>query len=145
MKELKVKGIEEGTVIDHIPSGRAIQVMKILGGNGETTMAAMNVSSTKLGKKDIIKIEGKFLSPAETNKLALIAPTATINIIRGSSVVEKRKVDLPDSLQGLVACPNPNCISNDHEEFVKSRLDHDGKVYRCYYCERAFDPKDLLP
>ena len=144
MKELKVKGIEQGTVIDHIPAGRAPSVMRILGSDGETTLCAMNVSSTKLGKKDVVKIEGKFLSAEQTNKLGLIAPTATISIIRDSAVAEKRKVEMPQILNGLVACPNPNCISNDKEELVVSKLLKEQKTYRCYYCERSFDPKDLI-
>jgi aspartate carbamoyltransferase regulatory subunit len=144
VKELKVMGIENGTVIDHIPGGRAMQVLQILGSNGATTLVAMNVKSTKLGKKDVLKIENKFLSSDETNKISLIAPTATINIIRDYRVSEKREVELPDEVRGIVNCPNPNCISNDKEELVKSRLNKEGNWYRCYYCERVFPAVDLV-
>ncbi len=144
MKELKVQGIERGTVIDHIPAGRAIKVLDILKPNGEITLIAMNVSSTKMGKKDVLKIENKFLSPDETNKIALIAPIATINIIRDSKVAEKRKVELPIELRGLVKCPNPNCISNEKGELVKSRLIKEGSSYRCHYCERVFPAAELI-
>ena len=89
MKELKVKGIENGTVIDHIPGGRAMRALQILSSNGTTTLIAMNVGSNKLGKKDVLKIENKHLSVEETNKISLIAPTATINIINDYKVVEK--------------------------------------------------------
>ena len=144
MKELKVKGIENGTVIDHIPGGRATKVLEILKPNGETTLVAINVSSTKLGKKDIVKIENKFLSTDETNKISLIAPTATINIIRDFKVSEKRKVELPVEVNGIVKCPNPNCISNEKEELVKAKLKKEGSNYRCYYCERVFPAAELV-
>jgi aspartate carbamoyltransferase regulatory subunit len=144
MKELKVKGIENGTVIDHIPGGKATQVLDILGSNGETTLMAMNVSSSKLKKKDVLKIENKFLSPDETNKISLIAPSATINIIREFKVAEKREVELPNEVVGLVNCPNPNCMSNDKKEFVKSTLVKEGRGYRCYYCERVFPASELV-
>lgn len=92
MVEVKVTKIENGTVVDHIPAGKAIDVLKLLGLKGNTTLIAMNVSSTKLGKKDILKVENKFLSPDEIKKIATIAPKATINTIKGSKVAEKKRL-----------------------------------------------------
>ena len=96
--ELLVRKIREGTVIDHIPAGRALAVLRILGITGREGLrvaVVMNVESRKLGRKDIVKVEGRLLKPHEVDVVALIAPTATINIIRDYKVIEKRKVRLP--------------------------------------------------
>lgn len=145
-KEPKVRTIEQGTVIDHIPAGRALQVYRILGeaGSDNTVLIAMKVESTKFGKKDVLKIENRFLTEDEANKISLIAPTATINIIRDFKVAEKRQVQLPERIDGLVKCPNPMCISNDERELVRGKFNKEGRNYRCHYCERSFAPGDLI-
>ena len=116
-KELKVKPIKNGTVIDHITSNRALSVLKILElPNEKTTVTvAMNVLSSEMGSKDIVKIEGRELAPKEVDKIALIAPSATINIIRDYEIVEKSKVHLLDEVKDILKCPNPNCITNTDE------------------------------
>lgn len=139
--ELRVKPIKSGTVIDHIAGGQALNVLKILGISGTTdatVSVVMNVESKKLGKKDIVKVEDRELKEEEVNKIALIAPAATINIIRDYSVVEKRTVDLPDEIVGVVRCQNPSCISNSSEP-IKSRMLVKAKnpvLLRCIYCEQ---------
>lgn len=139
--ELRVKPIKNGTVIDHIAGGQALNVLKILGISGTTdatVSVVMNVESKKLGKKDIVKVEDRELKEEEVNKIALIAPAATINIIRDYKVVEKRNVDLPDEIVGVVRCQNPSCISNTSEP-IKSRMLVKGKnpvLLRCIYCEQ---------
>ncbi len=139
--ELRVKPIKNGTVIDHIAGGQALNVLKILGISGTTdatVSVVMNVDSQKLGKKDIVKVEDRELKEEEVNKIALIAPAATINIIRDYSVVEKRTVDLPDEIVGVVRCQNPSCISNTSEP-IKSRMLVKAKnpvLLRCIYCEQ---------
>jgi aspartate carbamoyltransferase regulatory subunit len=98
----------------------------------------MNVESSKLGKKDIVKVEDRELKEEEVNRIALIAPDATINIIRDFLVIEKHLVDLPDLIIGVVRCQNPSCISNT-EEPIKSRMLVKTKnpvVLRCVYCEQ---------
>ncbi|MDK2384207.1 MAG: aspartate carbamoyltransferase regulatory subunit [Candidatus Korarchaeota archaeon] len=120
-EELVVRRISNGTVIDHIPSGRALKVLRILGITGEEgymVSMVMNVYSKKLGKKDIVKVEGRELSSEEVNKIALVAPTATINIVRDYEVVEKRKVELPDKIEGILRCVNPKCVTNAPREAV---------------------------
>jgi len=140
MKELKVTPIKNGTVIDHIPPGFALKVLHFLKIPEETSSAvsvAMNVKS-KMGKKDIVKIENKELDKREVNKISLIAPKATINIIRGYEVVTKHRVQLPDEIVGIVKCSNPTCISNSREP-VESRFileSKDPPHIKCYYCER---------
>ncbi|HHH77877.1 MAG TPA: aspartate carbamoyltransferase regulatory subunit [Thermoplasmatales archaeon] len=144
MKELKIQPIRNGTVIDHITPGCALKVLKILGiteGTGDSIISAvMNVESKK-GKKDIVKIENRELKASEVDKIALIAPNATINIIRGYEVKEKYRVVVPDEIVGIVKCANPNCVSNSREPIkprfiVKSR---EPLRIKCFYCERELD------
>ena len=140
MKELRVTPIKNGTVIDHITPGFAIKVLHVLKipeASSSVVSVAMNVKS-KMDKKDIVKIENRELDTKEVDKIALIAPKATINIIRDFNVVEKHKVHLPDEIVGIVKCSNPTCISNSKEP-VKSRfllVSKDPPRIKCYYCER---------
>jgi len=144
-KELKVPRIKDGTVIDHITAGNAVKVLHILGipkGTSSIVSVAMNVKS-ELGKKDIVKVENRELDPHEVNKIALIAPKATINFIRDYEVAKKHKVKLPDEIVGIVSCSNPTCVSNAKEP-VKSRfkiISKDPPRIKCYYCER--EPEDI--
>jgi aspartate carbamoyltransferase regulatory subunit len=139
--ELKVKPINNGTVIDHIAAGQALNVLKILGISGTTDATlsvVMNVGSEKLALKDIVKVEDRELKEEEVNRIALIAPAATINIIRDYKVIEKHHVDLPDEIVGVVRCQNPSCISNTAEP-IKSRMQVKTKnpvLLRCIYCEQ---------
>jgi aspartate carbamoyltransferase regulatory subunit len=140
VKELKVQPIRNGTVIDHISPGRAVAVLRILGlprpGWTSTVTAAMNVPSAQ-GRKDILKIEDRELDAGEVNKIALIAPNATINIVREYEVARKERVELPDKVSGLVRCPNPNCVTN-HEPIKAGFLvtHRDPVRLQCAYCDR---------
>jgi aspartate carbamoyltransferase regulatory subunit len=144
-KELRVPRIKDGTVIDHITAGNAVKVLHILGipkGTSSVVSVAMNVMG-KLGKKDIVKVENRELDPHEVDKIALIAPKATINFIRDYEVAKKYKVKLSDEIVGIVSCSNPTCISNAKEP-VKSRfkvITKDPPRIKCYYCER--EPEDI--
>jgi len=143
MKELKVTPIKDGTVIDHITPGCALKVLHVLKIPESTVSVVsilMNVSGKK-GKKDIVKIENRELDPKEVNKIALIAPKATINIIRDYEVVKKHTVELPEEVIGLTKCSNPTCISNAREP-VESRfhvISKDPVRIRCYFCEREHE------
>ncbi len=143
-KALKIPLIREGTVIDHITAGQAINVLRILGipeATSSVVSVAINVKS-RIGKKDIVKIENRELDPREVNKIALIAPKATINIIRNYKVVKKHQVHIPDEIFGIVKCPNPTCISNSEREPIESRfvvISKDPIRIKCYYCEREPD------
>lgn len=145
VKALKIPPIKDGTVIDHITAGNAVKVLHILEipKGSSIVSVAMNVKS-KLGKKDIVKVENRELDPHEVNKIALIAPKATINIIRDYEVAEKHKVELPNEVIGIVRCSNPTCVSNSAIEPVKSRfivLNKDPPRIKCYFCER--EPDDI--
>jgi aspartate carbamoyltransferase regulatory subunit len=145
MKELKVTPIKDGTVIDHITPGHALKVLHVLKIPESTSSIVsilMNVNGKK-GKKDIVKIENRELDPKELDKIALIAPKATINIIREYEVVKKHTVELPNEVVGIAKCSNPTCISNAHEP-VQSRfhvVTKDPLRIKCYYCDR--EPEDI--
>ena len=145
MRELKITPIRNGTVIDHIGTGLALDVLRILNvrelQRDSTVSVAMHVRSRKLGWKDIVKVENVELSPRAVNAIALIAPTATISIIRDFKVQEKRSVDLPDRIVGILRCPNPNCITNQPEP-VESEFEVTERrpvVLTCAYCERRVE------
>ena len=95
-----------------------------------------------LGKKDIVKIADRFVSEEQSNLIALISPKSTINIIKNGKVTEKREVEVPDSLSGVGACPNPNCITN--VEHAKKKFTREKEEYRCHYCERVFEAEELI-
>jgi len=143
-RELRVKPINNGTVIDHIESGQALNVLKILGISGHTRSVVsvlMNVPSGAMGGKDVVKVEDRELEPEEVDTIALIAPRATINIIRNFEVVEKFRVAMPKIVVGVIKCGNPNCISNSNEP-VSSRFSvesADPVLLRCSYCEFVLD------
>jgi len=148
-QELYVRKIKDGTVIDHISSGFALDVLKILGidgKDGEAVTAAMNVASKRQGHKDIVKIQNRELRPTEVDKIALIAPNATINIIRDYGVVSKKLVELPAIIKGTVKCDNPSCISNTREPVdPKFGVDRREPVrLRCFYCGHVIEREDIL-
>ena len=142
--ELMVRRIKEGTVIDHIDEGKGIQVLDALridGKDGSLITIALNVPSGKSKKKDIIKVENKFLKDDDTNKIAVIAPKATINIIKNYKLIEKRRVSLPNEIDRIFRCSNPDCITNsaEHIESVMDLIDKDGMILKCRYCARILD------
>ena len=147
--ELRVSKIKDGTVIDHIRGGYALDVIKILGVTGKekrVMTVAINVPSRRLGVKDILKIEGRALNSQEVNRIALVAPNASINIIRNYKVVEKLEVKLPKVIEKLVKCTNPCCISNSDEPvtskfYVKSE---EPLLLKCHYCSVMLEQADVL-
>ncbi|MEM2110883.1 MAG: aspartate carbamoyltransferase regulatory subunit [Candidatus Bathyarchaeia archaeon] len=149
-KTLRVSKIKDGTVIDHITKGHALDVVKILGINGRSggvVTIAMNVPSRKIGVKDVVKIEGRELNPEEVDKIALIAPHATINIIRNYKVAEKQRVKLPSMIYGIVKCANPTCISNNEREPVKPIFyveKEEPLRLRCHYCVHVMEKEAVL-
>jgi len=136
------------TVIDHIDEGKGLQVLNALridGRDGSLITIALNVPSGKFKKKDIIKVENKFLKDDDTNKLAVIAPKATINMIKNYKLVEKRRVSLPNEIDRIFRCSNPDCITNstEHIESVMDVIDKEGRVLKCRYCARVLDVNQL--
>lgn len=142
-KELAVAALRQGTVIDHIPSHAVFKAVKILG--LEDTHSAVtigcNLSSKKLGSKGIIKVADTFFDTDALNRIALIAPSAVVNIIRNYEVVEKHPVELPDTIVGIVKCANPKCITNNEPMSTKFDVVTRGAhtTIRCRYCNHDID------
>jgi len=148
-KTLKISKIKNGTVIDHITSGHALDVVKILGITGRragVVSVAMNVPSKRLGVKDIVKVEGRELAASEVDKIALLAPKASINIVKDYKVVEKKRVKLPDTIKGIVKCDNPACISNSSEPVQPQFYVEKQEPLRlkCHYCSHVMEKQDIL-
>lgn len=148
--EMKVAKIRNGTVIDHIPSGKALIVLRLMGLTKKvehTLTIAMNVKSKKLGVKDIIKVENLELDPALLSSLALIAPMATINVIRDYKVHEKSKVILKDFVEGILKCPNPTCISRQPNEPIITKfkvIEKNPIKLQCVYCFRFIYENEVI-
>ena len=144
MDDFKISPIRNGTAIDHIAVGQAINVLKILNVNEDTICSAisigMHVKSKKNGGwKDIIKIEDRELDRRTMDKIGLISPDATISIIRDYTVAEKHKARIANRVCGIARCSNPNCITNVGEP-VEPEFDvisRNPPMLRCMYCERC--------
>lgn len=148
-KELVVSAIENGTVIDHIPSANVFQVMRILGldQTENQILFGTNLDSQKYGKKGIIKVQDKYFESEEVNKIALVAPTATLIEIRDYKVIRKTQVEPPESIRKIVKCVNPNCITN-HENILTNfrviREDKEASKLKCHYCEKYTDKENMV-
>ena len=146
MKERKVPAIKDGTVIDHIPSRDTFRIIRILNPQEfiHPISVALNLESKKMGKKGVIKIDNRFLTKGEVNRIAILAPKATVSIIRNYKVQEKIKVKIPEELVGIINCTNPVCVTN--KEKVVSRfkvLNKDPLEVKCHYCERVYGKDEL--
>lgn len=138
-KELVVSAIENGTVIDHIPARVVFRVARILNLEAVDTQVTIgfNLVSHKYGKKGIIKVSDKFFKTEDIDKIALIAPSATLIIIKDYKVVEKRQVEIPDEIHKFVKCVNPNCITNNQQVATHFRvIDKEDLKLQCHYCEK---------
>lgn len=146
-REYKVFKIENGTVIDHIPHWKAVAVIELLGlrqAEGLVTVG-IGLSSGKLGKKDLLKIEQRELTPQEMDQLALVAPEATINVIREGQRVDKHTVILPERIDRLVRCSNAGCITR--HEMVPTRFVTESRNpvrLRCHYCNWVTEADELV-
>ena len=138
-KERLVAAIENGTVIDHIPADKTSQVTALLKLNELTEPVTIgnNYPSEKLGKKGIIKVSGKFITDAEISQLSVLAPNAVLNIIKDYEVVEKKTVETPDELRGIVKCNNPVCICNNEPMLtIFNVIDKAHGIIKCHYCDK---------
>ena len=146
-KQLNVSAIENGTVIDHIPAQNLFKVINILGLEKIDNLITFgtNLESNRLGKKAIIKIADKFFEKEEINRIAVVAPHAKLNVIKDYSVVDKRVVEVPESIEGIVKCVNPKCITNF--EGVKTKFvvtDKQSVSLKCHYCEKITDQEHMV-
>lgn len=146
IERIKVKKIERGMVIDHLPGGAALKVLSALGVDSSfpgTVSLLMNVPSSRYGLKDLVKIEGKEFSRKELEKTALLAPYATVNLVRNYKVVDKYRLPLPEEINGVLSCPNPHCVTGAEGTgrfLVESK---NPLKIRCGYCEKEYREKDV--
>jgi aspartate carbamoyltransferase regulatory subunit len=148
--KIRIVKIVDGTVIDHIRAGNALEVLKILGITGKTgniVTLAMNISSSRIEKKDIVKVENRFLDTAEVARIALVAPEATINLIKDSKVIKKTRVELPETITGIMKCPNERCVTNKEREPIQSKyqvVTRKPIQLKCLYCWTLIDEPDII-
>ena len=137
--EMLVAAIQNGTVIDHIPSNKTYQVAQLLGLHELQTPVTIgyNYLSKKLGTKGIIKVEDKFFTDEEISRLSVVAPNIVLNIIKDFEVVEKKTVTTPSEIKGIVKCNNPKCITNN--EPMKTHFHVSNGILTCHYCEKEQD------
>ena len=148
---LLVRKIREGVVVDHIPPGRAFTVLRVLGllppkpYSGRIAIV-INAESGKMGRKDIVKIEGYGVEDLSLEALGIVAPGATVNVVREYKVVEKRKLDLPEEASGVLRCPNPTCITRKEREKATPRMrlvSRSPAKYRCVYCGSTISEEEF--
>lgn len=134
---MNIDSIKNGIVIDHITAGQGMRIYNLLGLDSLDCSVALikNVSSRKMGKKDIIKIDSDF--DVDTDILGYVDPDVTVNIIKDGKTVEKKSIALPEKLTGVLTCKNPRCISATEQELpqIFKLTDRARRVYRCIYCE----------
>lgn len=142
-KGLYLKPIDRGTTIDHLPVGTALKILMVLGEGDFAITVAIRVPSHKMGLKDLVFIENKFLSKEELDKVALIARKATVNIIKSGEVKEKIKLEMPKEVIGILECINPNCITNKESIPTKFTITQNPETARCYYCEKKMNHEEI--
>jgi aspartate carbamoyltransferase regulatory subunit len=145
-RELVVSAIKNGTVIDHIPADKLFQVIRALDLKGCTNQILMgnNLVSHKLGRKAIIKCQDKFFKSDEINRIALLTPYATLITIRNYDVVEKIRIGIPDTIEGMVKCFNPKCITNNEDIIQKfTVIDKEDLKLQCHYCQKITKKETL--
>lgn len=141
-KELQVAAIENGTVIDHIPSEKTYEVARLLHLTDidVPTLIGYNLPSKRLGRKGIIKITNKYFIDEEISRLSVIAPNVVLNIIKDYEVVEKKMVVTPNELHGIIKCNNPKCITNNEPmETFFTVIDKEKGIVKCHYCDKEQD------
>lgn len=149
-KELKVSAIKNGTVIDHLPSDSVFQVIRILNldNSDHPLYSGINLESKKFGNKGIIKVENRFFEAEEVNKIALVAPHASMIEIKDFEVIRKTQVEIPDTISKVVKCINPKCITNNQDvptHFVVMNKDKEEELkLRCHYCEKTTARENIV-
>ena len=139
---LNISGLNQGIVLDHIKAGKSLDIYYQLGLDKLDCQVAIikNAHSRKMGRKDIIKIEGDILDRIDLNVLGFIDHTITVNIIRDDRIVEKRRVSLPDRITNILKCKHPRCITSIEQELphIFYLADPEKETYRCLYCEEKY-------
>lgn len=146
-KKLSVAAIKQGTVIDHITAGHALKIIRLLdlADHKKVVTVGLNLPSKAMGLKDIIKVEGRELTPEEIRRVAVFAPQGSINIIRNYQIIKKFATEIPNIIEYVMVCPNPNCITNNEIVDTKFDISHEKKhvKFKCHYCEKVFDQDEI--
>ena len=145
-KEMQVSAIENGTVIDHIPAEKTYEVVDLSALKHALAPVTIgyNLPSKKIGKKGIIKITNRFFSQEEISRLSVVAPKIVLNIIKDYEVAEKKTVELPEELRGIVKCNNPKCITNNEPmQTVFNVIDKAQGILKCRYCDKEQDINNI--
>lgn len=149
MRAFKVYAIKNGTVIDHIPTKRGVEIIERLQLLDHENIVTLGIgfSSKRMGVKDVVKIEDKELTSNEVNQVALIAPDATLNIIRNFKLIKKMKIRIPKTIKNILRCQNPTCITN-HESvesrFLRVNGSDEPYKFKCAYCQHVFVREELM-
>jgi aspartate carbamoyltransferase regulatory subunit len=145
-KQLNVSAIKDGTVIDHIPPKALFKVIQILKLEEFKNMVTFgnNLDSRAMGSKAIVKIANRFFADEEVNKIALVAPNAKLNTIKNYEVIEKRVVQIPEQVNGIVRCFNPKCITNAENVLTKFQIINNKPIeMKCFYCEKITSENEI--
>jgi aspartate carbamoyltransferase regulatory subunit len=144
-RSYRVAKLRSGTVVDHLPAGRALRCLAVLGvpSDGVVTVG-LNLPSKRWRRKDILKMEGRVLTAAEMARIALLGPRATVVVIEEFRVVKKIPLELPTVIDDVVRCPNPSCITHHDPVTPRARVEGTDPVrLRCHYCERRIRPEEV--
>ena len=146
-KQLLVAAIKNGSVIDHITAGNALKIIRLLNlaSHNKLVTVGLNLPSRAMKYKDLIKVEDRELTPAEVNHVAILSPQASINIIKNYNVVKKFTVTIPETIDYVITCPNPKCITNNEPMSSKFHVQKtkDGIKLKCHYCEKVFSQAEI--
>lgn len=141
-KTLSVAAIKEGTVIDHIRAGQALKIVRLLGFNANENRVSvgLNLKSKSVGLKDLIKIENVFLTESQAAQIAIFSPNATVTVIQNYEIAKKFKVQMPEAIANVLACPNARCIANFEKVSTLFTVEENNShvLLRCKYCEKLF-------
>ena len=145
-EQQRVAALRHGTVIDHLSPGMALKALEMIGVPQEgAALIGVNLKSAKAGRKDILKLENMELSAEQIENLAVLGPTASVCYIREYEVVKKVRVQLPDTLEGVLRCPNPNCITNHDQVTTRFDVERTSPTeVRCSFCERLISEEELV-
>ncbi len=142
-----IEALANGTVIDHIPAGQALRLIELLQlkDSHHAITLGLNLESKRLGKKDLLKISGRYLTEKESAEVAVFAPDARVNIVKDYEIIEKRRSALPEELQRILVCPNPRCITRTEaiDSHFHVKAERSEIQLCCHYCEGVFSRADI--
>ena len=145
-KQKRVAKLRHGTVIDHLSPGMALKALEQIGVPQESSaLIGVNLASNKAGRKDILKLENVELSDEQIENLAVLGPNASVSYIRDYEIVRKVSVKLPETLEGVLRCPNPNCITNHDRITTLFDVERTSPTQvRCVFCERLISEDEIV-